>query len=496
MSHTKITLLISLLVLTYTQAIGQNDNLKTKNKKFYTTDKTLVQGEIGYLTVPENYSDSESRKIKIKYIKLKSLSRTPKEPIIYLEGGGSTCTWQAETPEYLDDWLPILEVSDLIFIDQRGTTDRKLTYIEKDEYPIDFLVSEEVATKYYQNMSQKALKEFKNKGVDVLGYDITAHAKDINELTKTLEINKYSIFGFSYGTHIGMALMELYKESVVNAILVSSDGINQSFNYPLYLDEQFDKISKLMSQDNTLNKTIPDLNELLKKVMTKLEEEPVIVNIKHPLTKKSIQAKIGPFGLALILRLDIDDSNDIPIIPRLLYSIDQNNYSILEWFVQKRIAFVLALPGNGINQNVASWASPERWGKIKKQAEESIFGNVVNFPFHQAKDLWPRQELDINTLEPIESSIRTLFVTGDLDCRTPVQQVNETRKSFSNSTHLVVKNAGHEQALWNITIFDKAIPQFLLGNDVSNIKAINKDIKFIPLNGANDKHPSINLVNK
>jgi len=46
--------------------------------------------------------------------------------------------------------------------------------------------------------------------------------------------------------------------------------------------------------------------------------------------------------------------------------------------------------------------------------------------------------------------------------------------------------------MWNVKIFDQAIPQFLLGNDVSHIKASNKDIKFIPLNGVSDLHPSIN----
>lgn len=496
MNHTKITLFISLLIFTYAQVIGQNDNLKTKKKKFYTTNKMVITGEVGFLSVPENRSNSKSRKIKVKYIKLNSISKAPKEPIIYIEGGGNTSTWQAETPEYLDDWLPILRVSDLIFIDQRGTSDRDLVYISEGEYPQDFLVSSETASKYYQNLSRNALQKFEKKNIDVLGYNIVENAKDINELTKRLGIKAYSIFGFSYGTHIGMALMNLYKENIVNAVLVSSDGLNQSFNYPLYLDDQFKKISKLMSQDETLNKTIPNLNELLKKVMTKLEKEPILVSVKHPLTQKTIQVKIGSFGLALILRLDIDDTNDIPIIPRLLHSIDKKDYSILEWFVQKRIVYTLAIPGNGINQNVASWASPKRWEKIETQAKESLFGNVVNFPFYEVKDIWPKLDLEISTSNSITSNIRTLFVTGDLDCRTPVKQVNETIKTFSNATHLVVKNAGHEQALWNATIFDKAIPQFLLGNNVSNIKASNKEIRFIPLNEANDRHPSINKTDK
>ncbi len=83
MSFKKITLLIGLLILSYTQVISQNGNLKSKSKKFRTTNKTSIQGEVGYLTVLENRSNPKSREIKIKYIRLKSLSKTPKEPIVF-----------------------------------------------------------------------------------------------------------------------------------------------------------------------------------------------------------------------------------------------------------------------------------------------------------------------------------------------------------------------------------------------------------------------------
>lgn len=490
MSISKITVLFGLLICSHSHVIGQIDNLKLKQKRFSTSDKTIVEGEVGYLTVPENRAKADSRQIKVKFIRLKSLSATPKEPLIYLEGGGSACTWQAENPKYLTDWLPILQVSDLIFVDQRGTTDKKLIHIRKGEHPQDFLVSAQMASENYQNLSKEALQSFQKKGIDVQGYDVVAHAKDIDELTNSLGIENYSIFGFSYGTHIGMTLMKLREENILNAVLVAPDGVNQSFNYPSDLDDHFQKIARLVDQDTTINEIIPDLTILLNKVMAKLENEPVSLSVKHPLTKKAMKVKIGPFGLALILRLDIDDASDIPVLPRLLYSIDQGDNSMLRWFVQKRIPFILALPGNGINQAIASWAPAERWKRIESEAKNSVFGNVVNFPFYEASKVWPRETLEIDTSLPLKSNVRTLFVSGDLDCRTSVRQTDGISEGFSNFTHLVVKNAGHEQAMWNITIFDEAIPNFLKGEDVSDIRAAYKEIKFIPLSGPSDKHPS------
>jgi pimeloyl-ACP methyl ester carboxylesterase len=215
------------------------------------------------------------------------------------------------------------------------------------------------------------------------------------------------------------------------------------------------------------------------------------LNANHPLTGKAMKVKVGSFGLALILRLDIDDTNDIPAIPRLLHNIDQGNYSMLEWFVQKRLAFAYAVPGNGINQALASGVSDERLLEIEKQLKENLFGNVVNFPFYDARKVWPINVVNMDMSTVLTTSVRTLFVTGSLDCRTPVQQVTEIMKGFNNATHLIVENAGHEQAMWDTEIFDEAIPQFLSGKDVSQIKASSKEIKFISPTGSHDGHPSI-----
>lgn len=488
---TKIIFIIGILIVGIPNATAQKEDVKVKQKKFKTLEETVVHGEVGYMNVPENRADPNARDIKIKFIRLKSLAENPSEPIFYLEGGGSSCTWQAESPKSLTDWLPILEVADLIFVDQRGTTDRKLIHIQKDELPEDIFVSEEAASSYYQNFAKEALSAFEKKGVDVLGYDLEAHATDINELAEALAIDKFSIFGFSFGTSIGMTLMKLHKDKIKNAVLVSADGPGQSFNFPSYLDSHFKKVAQMSNNDETINQLIPDLNDLLNQVMKKLEKEPAMVTVKHPLTKKAMDVKVGPFGLGLIIRLDIDDRNDIPVIPRLLYSIKQGDYSLLQWFIQKRIVFALGLPGNGINQGIASGVSAERMNRIQAEASASVFGNVVNFPFGAAIEAWPAVNLSFDTSQPFNSDIRTLFVTGDLDCRTPVDQVNELQTEINNATHLIVKNAGHEKALWNVKVFDVVIPQFLRGEEITETSITIKMKKFIPLTGDAKGHPSL-----
>jgi pimeloyl-ACP methyl ester carboxylesterase len=480
-----------LLIATHLNLAGQSRGIRIQPARFRTTGKTTIHGEVGFLTVPENRLVRDSRNITIKFVRLKSLSRTPREPVIYLEGGGRSCTWQAESPKDLTDWLPILRVSDLILVDQRGTSDESLVYLWKDLYPGDFLVSSQAASLHYQRLCTKALAHLARQKIDISGYTVAEHARDIDQLTTALTIDKYSIFGFSYGTHIGMAVLKLFPDRIANAIFAGADGLDQSFNYPADLDNHFQKIAKMAAGDTSLSPRITDLDGLLKKVMGKLTDNPVTVTVKHPLGGKPMPVRVGPFGLALILRLETDDTNDIPAIPRLLYTIDRGEYSMLEWFVQKRVSFAVALPGQGINQSIASGVSDQRLRLIEKQAGESLFGNVVNFPFYDARTVWPQTKAGINTDTPLSTSVRTLFITGSLDCRTPVEQVNQLAQGFADAIHLIVENAGHEQAMWDSEIFDQAIPQFLSGQDVSQVKAFYKEIKFIPLTGPHRGHPSI-----
>ncbi len=473
-------------------AYGQTGLVKVKTKTYKTGNKGIeVKGEEGFMQVYERRENPDARIIKFKYVRLKSLSDNPKPPLVFLEGGGGSSTWQAESPAALADWIELLQISDLIFVDRRGTDDKSLTYIWREDFPKDFFVSEKGAELHYKKLVEASLKTFERKNIDVTGYNIEEQAYDIKELMIALNIDRYSIFGFSFGSHIGMTAMKLFPNQIEKAILAGSDAPNQAFNYPRYLDTQVDRLAEMVQADSALSKTIPNFKELVDRVMKKLKENPAVVTLKNPITRKKMDVQIGSFGLALILRLDIDDFNDISALPRLIYSIDQGDYRMLSWFAQKRMVFALAISGNGINQQLASGVSPTRLATIKKEADESIFGNVVNFPFSAARDYWVANKLTFDASIPLQTDIPTLFITGGLDCRTPVEQVKETMRGFSNALHVEVENAGHEQAMWEKETFDGIIPDFLLGKKIANTNPYYSEVEFIPLEGKTKKHPSV-----
>jgi len=112
-------------------------------------------------------------------------------------------------------------------------------------------------------------------------------------------------------------------------------------------------------------------------------------------------------------------------------------------------------------------------------------------PFSAAKEVWSTPKLTIDTSLPIETNIPTLFVTGDLDCRTPVKQIEEIMTGFKTAYHITVLNAGHEQAMWHKTTFDETIPKFLSGKPIESSEVKYPSIQFIPIKGPAAGHPSL-----
>jgi len=463
-----------------------------EEKTFHSASGREVKGEMGSLMVPENRDNPGSEKIAIHFARLKSNNPNPKAPVVFLDGGpGSSCSWQASDPGSLEKWLPFLELGDVILLDQRGTGAgrERVMYIWKKDIPEDVLADPAVARRHFEAIGKEALADFRNRGVDLKGYTTVENAHDIDALRQVLGYEKISLFGFSYGTHLGQAYIKYYEDNVENAVLIGVEGLHQTFKLPSTMDVQFRKIALLAQQDPHVNKEMPDLMTLYKRVVRKLDKEPAEVEIKSPLTNSPMTVKVGSYGLNLMLRFDIGDASDLPVFPRLLYSIDQGDYTLLQWFVQKRIRNFYGINGMSATMDAASGVSPSRLERIQEDEKSSLFKNVVN----PRLDLgWPSPDLGEDFRAPLITDTRTLFMSGTLDFNTPPYQAEEVRWGFSNSSHIIVDYAGHEQILTHPGAAPTII-RFLKGENVDDVALYYPKLTFIPVKGdaGERRHPAM-----
>lgn len=458
-------------------------DLLIETKMLKAPDGADVPAELCRLTVPENRKNPDSRLIQIVFVRLKSQVQNPQAPLIYLAGGpGSSSTWMAENERFLSNWLPVLNISDVILLDQRATgkSRPKLVY-QHDQPPFyNVFVDGSAARKRYSEIAGKAARHFREQGFDLNGYNSNESADDINDIRLALGLEKVSLYGFSYGTHLALATIRRHGQHLENVIAVGVEGLHQTHKLPLNMDTQFKKLSLMVAKDENVGKFVPDLVALTKRVFDKLDKEPMVVEIYDRASEKKIRIPVGKSGLQYILRRDIGDASDLPVFPKLIYSIDQNDPTLLTWFVQKRWGGQSSINLMGLLFDGASGASPERKKMIEMQAQRSMFGNVANFPWPEIDAATGVQDLGENYRAPLVSDVRTLFLTGTLDWNTPPYQAEQIRWGMTNATHLIVENAGHEQIYTQREVL-QAMSRFLQGEDVSKVKVVLPPLKFVPI---------------
>ena len=467
--------------------------LSIEERILKSADGTEIAAEFGRLVVPEVRGKDGSNLIELAFVRLKSKAESPLAPLIYLAGGpGGSSTFFADRPASLQAWLPMLGLGDVIFLDQRATgrSEPDLRFRSPSPPPLEVFADQEVAKEYFLEGVRGAAEYYREQGIDFDGYNSAESADDINDLRIALGLEKVSLFGFSYGTHLALATIRRHGEHLENVIAIGVEGLHQTHKLPLNMDTQFRKLSLLVARDSAVGPYVPDMDALLERVIERLDREPMMVEIEDR-ARGTLTVPVSGAGLRFILRRDIGDASDLPVFPKLLYSIDQGDPSILRWFVQKR------WPSGGSNlmtvlMDGASGASPERWAVIRAQNERSMFGDVVNFPWPDVDEATGVRNLGEDYRAPLVSEVRTLFLTGSLDFNTPPYQAEEIRWGMPNATHIVVENAGHEQILPQRET-QQVIMRFLQGEDVRDVTIALPPLRFVPIEGSDPRvsHPSV-----
>jgi pimeloyl-ACP methyl ester carboxylesterase len=443
-----------------------------------------VQAEMGKLRVPENRRNSSSKLIELTVVRLKSRSEKPGSPIFYLAGGpGGSAIGEARFPFMRALIERLRDTHDIILMDQRGTgrSNPLVMWASPSSMPPEAFLSQEKMVELLRSWGAQAIESFKQRGIDLAGYSTVESADDIDDLRKALGAEKISLIGFSYGTHLGLDIIRRHSTHLNSVVLVGTEGPGHTLKPPSHYDAQLRKLSDLAAEDPNIRNKVPDMVALLRRVLDKLEKQPAIIKVRDSRTRQMVDVPVGKFGLQMIVRIDVGDGNDFPEFPLLFYTIDRGDYSVLQKYVEKRYnQFGQGISGMSTMMDLYSGATAERLARIRKEAQTSILGNTMNFPDMYISDLWGNPDLGDEYRGLLVSNVRTLFISGTLDCNTPPYQAEELRWGFSNGSHIIVEYAGHEDTLPNPQV-QAAIIDFFDGKDVSGVRISLGKPRFKPI---------------
>ncbi len=193
------------------------------------------RGEVGRLWVPENRAKPDSRLIELAFARLKSTAQEPKTTVIYLAGGpGEPATPMVEG----SGWGPLLAVADLVLLDQRGTgrSTPALTFTPEFATPEGIFLDEPSMHDAWVAAAEEAAQHFRGSGVDLTGYTTLESARDVDDLRRALGLEKVSLLGHSYGTHLALAIVREFGAHVEGVVLAGTAGPGDMHKLPAELD--------------------------------------------------------------------------------------------------------------------------------------------------------------------------------------------------------------------------------------------------------------------
>jgi pimeloyl-ACP methyl ester carboxylesterase len=412
------------------------------------TGGTLQPLPLGRLRVPENHGDPAGASITLALVRLPSSNPTPGVPVVFLAGGpGGSGIGEAGLPHMWALFEELRKTADVILLDQRGTgrSEPNLSCPGPGAPPLELFRSEQTMRAHVIGLVERCAATQRARGVRPEFYTSEQSADDIESVRRALGVEQLSLFGFSYGTHLGLATLRRHGERIQRVVLAGVEGPDHNEKLPSVMDVQLERLALYAREDPTIGKLASDLVGTLRALLERLEREPARVpSTDDP---KSPELLIGRAGLQYLLFRDLGDTNDWPVLPGLIMTAANGGYGLLGQFARRRWNQLRATSLMAVAVDCASGSSPERHEQVMRESRAALLGNQMNFYTEEICRAGGAAELGPAFRARIFSTVPTLFISGTLDSQTPPHQAEEVRWGFPRGVHVVVGNAGHESTL-------------------------------------------------
>ena len=238
----------------------------------------------GAVSVPRNYDNPGAGRFKLAVVVVRSAQQPAfPEPVVYISGGpGGPLTIYADHQAR----TPYAPSRDLILVDQRGTgrSEPKLCP-DLDGALLDAALA--VAT----DPSDEALAKRRTvyaacrveataRGFDLKDFGTSVTVADFEWVRRALGIERWNVYGESYGTTVAMTLLALHPETVRAAVLDSiypPDPTRpmRSANVADALDAFF----RYCAGDQACAAAYPDLAATYRETVSGLARAPLLVTV-------------------------------------------------------------------------------------------------------------------------------------------------------------------------------------------------------------------------
>lgn len=446
-----------------------------------TPETGAVNFELGTLYVPENRSDAKSRIIGVGFARFRALEPTAAPPLFILPGGpgGSYLMGLKQDFRDLARFLQRIAryrgVSDVVFVDQRGASERgeKLTFkAQMPDEPLDQPGDIARATAGYVVLARAAVADFDKRGIDLRGYTVKECADDVNDVRRALGYGRITLVGTSFGSQWSFAVMRRHPDIVARALLSGVEPLDYGYDMPSHVFAAIQRIWWEAEKDPQLQPYLPPggLMAAAREVLRRLDRSPVKVQIQEK------APKTGEMPTVTLGREDFQrDFPRGPNGPALLLSIYYERYSRWASSVhngRRAREEDLQLIGPLIDTSLG--VTPRREYLLRTDAGTEFLGQWNFAAYMASAPIWPSLDVGDEFRTEVVSRIPVVFAQGDWDFQTPIENALNLLPFFPNGRLLIAVHGGHgviEPIAEHLPNVMAALIEFLKSGSTANLPA-------------------------
>lgn len=405
-----------------------------------------VESEVkcGSLSVIENRSTRDGRKITLNIVVLPAIARNREPDPIFVFAGGPG---QAAT-DLARESLAILgglnSKRDVVLVDQRGTgRSNGLTCTFPDSK------SPEMAEPAKRDaISREAIRTCKDKlalKADLRQYTTTIAMADIDEVREALGYPSINLWGGSYGTRAAMEYLRRYESRVRSVVLdgVAPPSLALPESFARDAGQSLEKMLAACGKELQCAKQHPNLKLEIDELLATLARQPRSVRVVDPLSGIASTVNVTRDMLLTGIFSSLYVPEVAAMLPTSLTKAKEGDYAPLVAMGTMAGDFAEDKMAMGMRFSVVCAEDVPRIKRAQGNSQPQPFGSSFVDEFAKACEIWPKGVMAKDFDQPVKSAKPVLILSGALDPVTPPPYGEEVKKLFSNALHAVAPHVGH-----------------------------------------------------
>jgi pimeloyl-ACP methyl ester carboxylesterase len=404
----------------------------------------------GYVLVPEDRTDPDSRLISVSVAKAAAPGdANPAHAVVFLQGGpgGAALEDLAEGAGSFARGAPLPD-GDLIAFDQRGTgySDARLCRgVERTPDP----AGSDAAEGRYRDALARCIREARARGIAVDAYSTWHNAHDVRDLRRALGYTQWNLWGLSYGTRLARAVMDVDPDGIRAAVLDSASPATFPTGFAQGLRSSLDAVDSACAAHARCAEDVGSLTERFVAVIAAYDVEPLVLEVEADAASDARLVVDGEL-LASTLRALLYRAEVYKDLPILLHMLEERDRGALAAYA--RVVLSTAEPsldfGAGMELvtncrwHVPDAATSERWRAaeplLSRWTVAPAWGDNLRARCEHAYRIAPDA-----AAVALESSIPTLVLAGLADPITPPAFARAVLSSLPNGKLLEFPHVGH-----------------------------------------------------